>query len=216
MNAPCSPFLMITMLRAALHDPARRLHEVRLLGELPRLAVVERDEVDVLEQLEQIGAAALDPEVHRVARDELRLLDLAAARRAAAADRCCARKTNGALRNCSGIFGREVREHAEVRLERLGRVEVVAVAAAPAERLARPPARGPPGRRRARASGSSCVHRVVVADDADELHRRRDGSPTRRRTSRSRRARRRPCRTEFRRSRARRSRRRERSWGVDR
>ena len=64
------------VLRAALHDPARRLHEVELLGELARLGVVERDQIDALEQLEQIGTPALDPEVHRVARDELRLVDL--------------------------------------------------------------------------------------------------------------------------------------------
>src|SRR3712207_7422682 len=40
------------------------------------LAVVERDEVDALEELEQLRAPALDPEVHRVARDEARALDL--------------------------------------------------------------------------------------------------------------------------------------------
>ena len=123
------------MLRPALHDPARRLHEIELLGELPRLGVVQRDEVDALEQLEQIGRrlsiqkfivshatsfgfvdlrehVELQPRIDVAEEDERRVAKLL------------------------GNLRPEVREHAEMRLERLGGVEVVAVAAAPAERRA--------------------------------------------------------------------------------
>ena len=55
MNAPCSPFLMITCFGPARHDPARGLHEVGILGELARFVVVEREQIDVLEELERSG-----------------------------------------------------------------------------------------------------------------------------------------------------------------
>ena len=113
-----------------------------------------------------------------------------------------------------GNLRAEVREHAEVRLERLRRVEIVAVAAAPAERLAR---RLLESRHvhAARAQRLELLHRVVVADDADELHGREVARRRREERRRSRRSRHRPCRTAFRRNRARRSRRRARSWGGD-
>jgi hypothetical protein len=67
-------------------------------------------------------------------------------------------------------LGTEVGEDAEVGFECLGDVEVVAVASTPSER--------PTGRTlEARQVDSApfqrleFVHRVVVADDADELHR---------------------------------------------
>ena len=128
-------FLDDHVLGPALHDPPRGLHEIRLFGELARLAVVERDHVDFLEQREQIGAPALDPEVHRVARDELRLAHLAQHLELQARIDV-AEEDERRVAELLGDLRREVREHAELRLERLGRVEVVAVAAAPAERLA--------------------------------------------------------------------------------
>src|SRR5262249_35077469 len=86
-------------------------------------------------QLEQIGTTALDPEVHRVARDELRLRDLRqhvqlqAGIDVAEEDERRAAEPFGDLR-------REVGKDTEVRLERLGHVEVMAIPPAPAERSA--------------------------------------------------------------------------------
>src|SRR5205814_993227 len=58
--------------RAARHYPLRRLNEIRLFGELTCFRVVQSYKIHLLEQLENIGSPALDPEVHRIARDQLR------------------------------------------------------------------------------------------------------------------------------------------------
>ena len=120
----------------------------------------------------QLGAPALDPEVHRVARHEPSAARTCSSTSSWSRGSMLPRNTKGAFAELRRDLRAKVREHAEVRLERLGRVEVVAVAAAPAERLARRPARGRPSRRRASRSGSQLFHRIVVADDADQLHRR--------------------------------------------
>src|SRR5439155_7184971 len=61
--------------------------------------------------------------------------------------------------------------HAEVRLQRLRRVEIVAIATAPAERVTGGLLE--PGHVDAAcAERLELLHRVVVADDSDELHRR--------------------------------------------
>src|SRR5205085_5878901 len=105
-------------LRAVLHDPARGLDEVVFLAELPRLSVVERDRVDALEQLHEIRTAALDPEVHRVARDELGPLDLF--QDLELQSRIDVPKEDeGRLAKLRGDLGLEVREDAQMRLERL-------------------------------------------------------------------------------------------------
>src|SRR5690242_10279729 len=62
--------------RASRHDPLSRLNQIEFLGELPGFGIVERDEVDVAQKLEEIGTPALDPEIHGVACDQLRLPDL--------------------------------------------------------------------------------------------------------------------------------------------
>ena len=137
------------VLRAAFHDPARRLDEVELLGELARLGVVQRDQIDVREQLEQVGTPALDPEVHRVAGDELRLGDLR--QHVELQPRIdVPEKHERRVPKLLGNLRPKVREHAEVRLERLGDVEVVAVPAAPAKR--RPLRLLEPGRCRSAAT----------------------------------------------------------------
>ena len=124
------------------------------------------------------------------------------------------RKTNGALRNCSGIFGRKFEKTPRCVSSVSADVEVVAVAAAPAKRRSlgalEPREVDRPRRERvlrAARSDSRCRSRRRAAPA-------RSGSPTRRRTCPSRRARCRPCRTASRPSRARRSRRRERSCGL--
>ena len=121
--------------RPAFENPARGLHEICLLGELPRFAVIERDEIDAPEQLDEFGTAALDPEVHRVARDQLRLLHLVEHLQLQA--RIDVReKHERRTPELLGNLRAEVREHAEMRFECLGGVEVVPISAAPAEAAA--------------------------------------------------------------------------------
>src|SRR6185436_6955021 len=126
------PFLYDHELRAALHDPLSGLHEVVVLRELTRFGVVQRDRVDALEQLEQLGAPALDPEVHRVTGNQPGLVDL---REHIELESWIdvAEKDEWRRAELRRNLGAEVREHAEVRLEGFRHVEVVTVAAAPAE-----------------------------------------------------------------------------------
>ena len=155
--------------RAARHDPPRRLHEIRAVRELARFTVIQRDEVDFLDQRQQVGAAALDPEVHRIAGDELRSLDLA--QYVELEPRIDVRQEDeGRTAELRRNLRAEMREDAEMRFQRLGRIEIVAVAAAPAERVAR---RLLQSRHvhAARTQRLELLHRVVVADDTHELHR---------------------------------------------
>ena len=210
MNAPCSPFLMTTCFgpRSMIHRAAfTRLNSSVSWRASASLSVIRSTRSS---SFEQIGAAALDPEVHRVARHELRLGDLRQhIELQARID--VAEKDERRVAKLLGNLRAEIREHAEVRLERLGGVEVVAVASAPAERRAL----------RALEAGEidrPRRERLVRARRSDSRRRSRrraapatDGSPTRRRTCRSRRGRCRLCRTAFRPNPARRNLRRERS-----
>src|SRR5690606_1573166 len=120
------------MPRAALQNPAGGLNKIRSLRELTRFRVVERDEVNSLEQSKQLRTARLDPEVHRVACNELRLLHLF--QHVQLQPRIdVVEKHERCIPECIGNYGLEVREHSQVRLERLCSIEIVAVASAPAE-----------------------------------------------------------------------------------
>src|SRR4030095_17106733 len=55
-------------------DSPRGVYEIRLAGQRPRLAVVDRHDVHLAEDASQRVALALDPEVHGVERDEARTL----------------------------------------------------------------------------------------------------------------------------------------------
>jgi hypothetical protein len=156
---------------AARHDPSRRSHEVVFVRELPRFGVVERDEVDMLEQLEHVVATAFDPEVHRVASDELGFghlrqhvelqsrIDVAQEHERRVAELCRDLRT-------------KIREHTEMRLECLGHVQIVAVPAAPPERRALGALQSREVDRSRRKRALQFVDRVVAPDHADELHRR--------------------------------------------
>ena len=155
-------------LRPAAHDPPRCLDEIVLLRELARLALVEGDEIDARQQLEELGTPALDPEVHRVARHQLRPVDLRQdvelKARVDVPEKDIFRATEW-FRN----LGPEVREDAEVGLEGLGDVQVVAIAPAPTERSSL-------GVFESREIDTALrqrlelLHGVITADDADELH----------------------------------------------
>src|SRR5690606_19974032 len=121
-----------------------------------------------LEQPEQLRALALDPEVHGVTCDEARrahlleYFELEHGIDVAEEDPLGVAERVGDLRL-------EVREHAEPRLERLAAVQVEAVDARPAEALA-----GSLLETRqvdaALLEETQVAHRVVVANDTDELH----------------------------------------------
>src|SRR5688500_11774415 len=53
-----------------LHNRPGRLHDVHLFRELSGLSVIQRDEVDLLQQTDQVATPTLYPEVHRVARNQ--------------------------------------------------------------------------------------------------------------------------------------------------
>jgi hypothetical protein len=67
---------MTRLLRPEPLDRARGLDEVVLAGELPRLLVVERQHVDVLQHALQIVVGDRDPQVHGVEADQPRPLHL--------------------------------------------------------------------------------------------------------------------------------------------
>src|SRR5688572_9926363 len=60
----------------AFLNPACGAQQVVITGQLSGLAVIDHQQIDTLEQTQQIVALALYPEVHGVARNELRLLHL--------------------------------------------------------------------------------------------------------------------------------------------
>src|SRR5438105_7111528 len=170
-------------LGAAAHDPSRRLDEVVLLGQLARLALVDGDQVDTREELEELGTTTLDPEVHRIAGDELGSLHLGENVElqpwidVAEKDKRRAPELIGNLRT-------EVGENAEMGLERFGDIQVMAIAAAPAKR-ASVGALEAGEVHAALRERLKLLHWIVAADDADELHA---AEMTRRRREESRRA----------------------------
>src|SRR5678815_794782 len=117
---------------AAVHDPLCRLHEIHFLGELPCFAIVKGHHVDVLEKLDQVGTTALNPEIHRVACNQLRFLYLfehvELKTRVDVAEKY-ERSVPELLRN----LRTEAREHTKMCLESLSRIQVVTVPAPPAE-----------------------------------------------------------------------------------
>src|SRR5215203_2796435 len=88
-----------------------------------------------MEQLDQIRAATLDPEIHRIARNELRLLDLLEyIELESRID--VTEKHERSVPELLRDFRAEARKHAEVCLECLRGVEIVTIASTPSERLA--------------------------------------------------------------------------------
>ena len=86
------------------------------------------------QQVQNVGAAALDPEVHRVARDELGLFHLVQDVELKARVDVGEEEILGRTKLVRNL-GAEMREYAEVCLEGFSRIEIVPVAAAPTERL---------------------------------------------------------------------------------
>src|SRR6185437_10469633 len=123
------------------------------------------------EQLEQVGTAALDPEVHRVARDELRLRDLREHPELQARIDVAEEDERRAAELLGNLWP-EVREYPEMRLERFRGVEVVTVAPTPAEREPVGAFESREIDRPLREGALQLLHRVVGAHDADELHGR--------------------------------------------
>ena len=158
------------VLRSLVEDPARGLHQVGVLGELACFAVVERDQVDVPEEFNELGATRFDPEVHGVAGDEARFLHLLEHLELQAGIDV-GEKDERRFAELVGNIGPKIREHAEMRLERFGGVEIVAIASTPAEA-------GATDFLETRQIHAALDERlqqvegVVVTDHAHQLHRR--------------------------------------------
>ena len=163
---------MTTDARPHRADRARRRGQVRLPGQLARLLVVEQQHVDALEQLHQLRALDVDPEVHRVAGDELRLLRLL--EHAELQHRIDVGEEHVVgVGPAGGQLGAEVLKDVELGVERRARREVGRVDARPAERPAARHALEPRQVDAARLQQLRVRLGEVVADDARQADRRR-------------------------------------------
>ena len=198
--------------RAEGEDPAGRLDDVVLLGELARLGVVHEQEIHPLQRPEQALALRRDPEVHGVARDEPRSADLVEhGPLQIGVD--VAEKDVLRVAIMGGQLRVELGEHVELRVEGVRGVEVELVAALPAERA--PGAADEPGE--VDAARAEEARRAPPGSPRPPPPRRGSGrrsSSRRRSTTPSPRARRRASRTAFRGSRARPIRRRAAACGT--
>src|SRR5678816_1793052 len=121
------------MLRAAVHYPFCCLHEVHFLGQLPRLTIVQRNEIHLLEKLYEIRSPALNPEVHRVAGNELWLLYLIEnVELQARID--VPQEYEWSIPELRRNLRAEARKNSEMCFQRLCCIEIVPVPSAPAER----------------------------------------------------------------------------------
>ena len=110
----------------------RRAIDVPVAGQLAGLGIVHHQDVDVAQQLEEQIAFTLNPIVHRITGDQLRLLHLVEHTQlqfgidVTQEHKLCVTEFLGDTRV-------EVREHPESRLQRFTAVEVVGVARLPAK-----------------------------------------------------------------------------------
>ena len=123
--------------RALIEELARRHQDVVRPGILANLRVVHEDGVDLLDDFAQdrFGLGISDPEIHRVQADEFRLADLLE-------DVELQRRHDVRQIDELGVLIRlgqlrlEIGKDVELRVDRVGDVEVVAVVPDPAERRA--------------------------------------------------------------------------------
>jgi len=120
---------------APIQDLAGSGDQVRALGELTQLLVVEDQAVDAADDLDQLVPGDVDPQIHRIQCDEpgvgALLADLELQSRLDVGEE---QNLRGARRGRE--LGLEVLEHVQLGVKRLTRVEVPAVLALPEERLA--------------------------------------------------------------------------------
>ncbi len=133
--APYSPCLTTSMRGPRLEHGARGLHEVGVAGEHACLGVVDEQDVEALEHFKQRGLVVLDPVVHGVAGDELRVGHGFA--HAALQDGIdVGEEEKFGIAIGVGNLGLEAGEDVELGLERLGLVEVFEIGALPEEAFA--------------------------------------------------------------------------------
>ncbi len=133
--APYSPCLATTARGPQREHLARGLHEVGLAREHAQLGVVEQHAVDRLDHAQQRLAGGVDPQVHRVQRDEAGALALLAhAQLQIGLD--VREEQHVALARGLGELGLELGEDPQLGVVGVGGVEVVVVVPAPEERLA--------------------------------------------------------------------------------
>ena len=173
--APYLPSLTTIACRPELHDLARARDELALAREELDLGVVEDHAVDLRDRRDERVAGDVDPEVHRVQRDELRPPHCRRTLSCSAGRMFARNSTSASLRGLREL-GIEGLEDVEVRLERVARIHVVAVDAAPEERLATLDVLDVVGVDAARVQDRVLVVAEVVADgphDADLVEERR-------------------------------------------
>jgi len=155
--------------RAVLHDLARAGDDLALTGEELDLGVVENHAVDLGDRVDERLAGDVDPQVHRVQGDPRRRLALPTD--VELQDReDVGEKQDVALPRGPRQLRIERLEDVEVGLERLARVHVLAVDAAPEERLAALDVLDVLGVDVAAVQDGVLVGAEVVADRADDAN----------------------------------------------
>jgi hypothetical protein len=116
----------------AVHYPLRGLNEIDFFGELARFAVIQHDEIDLLQQLQEIGTTALNPEVHGITRHELRAINLL--KNIQLKSRVdVAKKNERCVSELCRNLGTEARKNSKMSLQSLGGIEIMTVSPAPPE-----------------------------------------------------------------------------------
>ena len=136
---PCSPFLMMSAVGPVRHDRAGRREQAVGLGVLAGLPSLMQHDVDAAHRLGQLARfASRSRGSSSPAPRSFGLCDLLQDRQLEAwVD---VRQEDERRRgSCSGRFGMEVREHAELRLQGVAAVHIVVVLARPEERTRRRP-----------------------------------------------------------------------------
>src|SRR5690606_24994832 len=163
------PLLDDHHLRAMPLDPARGAQEVVIARQLACLAVVHHQQVYARQQFQKRLTLAGDPEIHGVAGDKTRRVDLPQHVQLKLGVDVAENDVPGVAEPRRQLW-LEIGEHAEPRLPSLATVQVVAVDPRPAEALAGT-ALDTAQIDAALLEEAQLLERVVVADHPDELDR---------------------------------------------
>ena len=102
---------------------------------MPRFRVVDNDDVDALDSANKGIARVLDPEIHRIERDQLSIGHLLANTALQVRLNIAEEQQSGTFRFVR-YFRLKVSEDVQMRVHRLSDVQIVLVTTAPAKRLA--------------------------------------------------------------------------------
>ena len=120
--------------RAACQNPAGRPVDVPVSGELTGFGVVHHQHVNTLKQLQQHLRCPLDPIIHRIARDQIRVLclvqDVQLQRRIDVAE-----EHQLGISKSVGQLRLESSEHSQPGIDRVAILQIVGILAFPTEAL---------------------------------------------------------------------------------